>query len=304
MLYLTLRQYEYVLAVAKAGSLAGAAAQLNVSQPSLSVALTQVEERLGQKLFVRRKGTRIVLTAAGERYRESIEDLLDRARKLDDPEGLRQFTSGRITIGFFDDLTPFYLGPLLKQLAISLPEADVHYRIGGFTQLAKDMFEDRIDLSVTYDLGFDTSFERQTLIELGPCALVADGTALANLPTIGLQELVRFPLILSEEGLSIRHVLRLFQRINAKPTVQHRVQSLEVMRSLVGSGEGIGISYTVPPYAETYDGKRIRAIPIAEEFAKEPIILIRNGLKPATGLHQQAIEIIRRFFRDEKATPK
>ncbi|HEY0120846.1 MAG TPA: LysR family transcriptional regulator [Rhizobium sp.] len=301
MLYLTLRQYEYVLAVAKAGSLAGAAAQLNVSQPSLSVALTQVEERLRQKLFIRRKGARIALTAFGERYLEQIEDLLDKARKLDDPDRLRQFTSGRITIGFFDDLAPFYLGPLLKALASGLPNADVHYRIAGFSALARDMLEERIDLSVTYNLGFDTSFERHMLTELGPCALVATGTLLADRQTVSLQDLVPFPLILSEDGLSIRHMLRLFQRISAKPTVEHRVQSLEVMRSLVGSGAGIGISYTVPPYAETYDGKRITAVPIAEDFAKEPIILARNGLKPANGLLQQAIEIIIRSFSEAKA---
>jgi DNA-binding transcriptional LysR family regulator len=301
MLYLTLRQYEYVLAVAKAGSLAGAAAQLNVSQPSLSVALTQVEERLRQKLFLRRKGARIVLTAAGERYLEKIEDLLDKARKLDDPERLREFASGRITIGFFDDLAPFYLGPLLKALASGLPDVDIHYRIAGFSLLARDMLEEKIDLSVTYNLGFDTSFERHMLSELGPCALVATGTELAERETISLQDLVPFPLILSEDGLSIRHMLRLFQRINAKPTVEHRVQSLEVMRSLVGSRAGIGISYTVPPYAETYDGKRIVAIPIAEDFAKEPIILARNGLKPANSLLQQAIEIVIRSFSEAKA---
>lgn len=301
MLYLTLRQYEYVLAVAKAGSLAGAAAQLNVSQPSLSVALTQVEERLRQKLFLRRKGARIALTAFGERYLEQIEDLLDKARKLDDPERLRQFTSGRITIGFFDDLAPFYLAPLLKALASGLPDADVHYRIAGFSALARDMLEERIDLSVTYNLGFDTSFERHMLTELSPCALVAAGTPLADRRTISLSDLAPFPLILSEDGLSIRHMLRLFQRIDAKPAVEHRVQSLEVMRSLVGSEAGIGISYTVPPHAETYDGKRIAAIPITDAFAKEPIILARNGLKPATDLHQQAIEIIIRSFSDPGA---
>lgn len=296
MLYLTLRQYEYVQAVARAGSLAGAAVQLNVSQPSLSVALTQVEERLGQKLFLRRKGTRIALTAAGERYLESIEELLDRARKLDDPDGLRQFTSGRITLGFFDDLAPFYLGSLRKELTTRLPDADFHYRIGGFAQLARDMFEDRIDLSITYDLGFDTSFERHTLLELWPCALLAANSPLAQLSSVTLQQIAELPLILSEEGLSIRHVLRLFQKIGVKPLVQHRIHSLEVMRSLVGNGEGVGISYTVPPYAETYDGRQIAAIPIADAFAKEPIILIRSGLKPVGSLHEKAIEIIQQFF--------
>ena len=47
MLYISLRQYEYIVAVAEAGSLTRAAEHLNVSQPSLSVAITRVEERLG-----------------------------------------------------------------------------------------------------------------------------------------------------------------------------------------------------------------------------------------------------------------
>ena len=52
MLYITLRQLEYVVAVARAGSLSEAAKTLGVSQPSLSVAITQVEDRLGLKLFI------------------------------------------------------------------------------------------------------------------------------------------------------------------------------------------------------------------------------------------------------------
>ena len=52
MLYISLRQYEYIVAVAEAGSLTRAAEHLNVSQPSLSVAITRVEERLGALLFL------------------------------------------------------------------------------------------------------------------------------------------------------------------------------------------------------------------------------------------------------------
>lgn len=101
-------------------------------------------------------------------------------------------------------------------------------------------------------------------------------------PHVALADLVDQPLILSEDGLSIRHVLGLFRKLNAKPTVRHRVRSLEVMRSLVGSGAGLGISYTIPPSGKTYDHKRIGAVPIADSFAKEPIILARNGFAPLT----------------------
>ena len=49
MLYMTLRQMEYVVAVARGRSLSEAAVQLNVSQPSLSNALTQVEAPAGSR---------------------------------------------------------------------------------------------------------------------------------------------------------------------------------------------------------------------------------------------------------------
>lgn len=296
MLYLTLRQFEYVAAVARAGSLSAAAAQLNVSQPSLSVALTQVEQRLGQKLFRRRRGAPITLTAAGEVYVDRVEDLLVAARRLDDPASLRQARGGRVTLGLFDDLAPFHLGPLLQALTFGLPDVDLRYQLADFTTLARDMLEGRVDMCVTYDLGFDASFAKHTLAMLSPCAIIAADHDMAARAQIALLDLVDQPLILSEDGLSIRHVLGLFRKIDAKPKIRHRVRSLEVMRSLVGSGAGIGISYTVPPSGRTYDQKRISAVPIADSFAREPIILARNAFAPLTAALQQATSIIIEAF--------
>jgi DNA-binding transcriptional LysR family regulator len=296
MLYLTLRQYEYIAAVASAGSLSGAASQLNVSQPSLSVALTQVEKRLGQRLFLRRKGAPITLTEAGKAYVGKVEDLLALARGLDDPKLIRQSVSGRVTLGFFEDLAPFHIGPLLQALSRDLPQAEIRYHVAGFTSLARDMLEGRMDLCVTYDLGLDASFAKDVLAKISPCALVARNHPIATRPEITLRDLAGHPLILSEDGLSVRHVLGLFQKIDARPTVRHRVRSLELMRSLVGSGAGVGISYTVPPSGQAYDGKRIKAVPIADDFAKEPIILARNGLAPMTDMLRQSADIIVRSF--------
>ena len=292
MLYLTLRQFEYVAAVARAGSLYAAAAQLNVSQPSLSVALTQVEKRLGQKLFQRRKGAPVTLTAAGDAYVGKVEDLLALARRLEQPECLQKSMGGRVTLGLFEDLAPFHLGLLLRALTGGLPGIDVRYTLGDFTTLARDMLDGRVDLCVTYDLGLDASFAKQTLAMVSPCAIVAADHEWASDPHIALADLVDRPLILSEDGLSIRHVLGLFRKIRAKPTVRHRVRSLEVMRSLVGSGAGIGISYTIPPSSQTYDHKRISAVPIADGFAREPIILARNGFAPVPDTLQQAMRIV------------
>ena len=61
----TLRQLEYIIAIAEMGQISSAASKLNVSQPSLSAQLSEVEDDLGVRLFQRsRSGVRI--TPIGE----------------------------------------------------------------------------------------------------------------------------------------------------------------------------------------------------------------------------------------------
>ena len=48
----TLRQLEYIIAIAETGQISLAAAKLNVSQPSLSAQLAEVEADLGVAFFI------------------------------------------------------------------------------------------------------------------------------------------------------------------------------------------------------------------------------------------------------------
>ncbi|RUU06854.1 LysR family transcriptional regulator, partial [Mesorhizobium sp. M6A.T.Ca.TU.002.02.2.1] len=50
----TLRQLEYFVAVGEAGSIAKAAEQVNVSPPSISASIAQLETEFGVQLFVRK----------------------------------------------------------------------------------------------------------------------------------------------------------------------------------------------------------------------------------------------------------
>ena len=53
----TLRQLEYFVAVGEAGVHRPAAANVNVSSPSISAAIAQLETEFGIQLFVRRHAT-------------------------------------------------------------------------------------------------------------------------------------------------------------------------------------------------------------------------------------------------------
>lgn len=293
MLYITLRQLEYVVGVAKAGSLTAAAAKLNVSQPALSVAITRVEDLQKQKIFIRKKGTQINLTAFGQIFVKHAKELLENARKLEDPDYLSSGQMQRLSIGCSYDLAPSYLAPILKHIRCVFPEIELISHEMGIEELAISIRDGVLDFALSYDLGFDANFERDIFKDIIPHAFVSMDHPLATFSEISLQELAKEKLILSNQELSINHMLNLFRRYDLMPQIVHRASSVEVMRSLAANDEGVGISYTLPPNEFSYDGKKLCKLRITNTEAIEPIVLVRNKLSPPMSPLLEVIEAVR-----------
>ncbi len=114
----TLRQLQYVVAVADRKSFRKAAEDCHVSQPSLSAQIGQAEEALGICLFERDQRS-VTVTAAGaaivERARALLvatEDLVDTARRFSDP------FAGTLRLGVIPTIGPYLLpevAPVLRE---------------------------------------------------------------------------------------------------------------------------------------------------------------------------------------------
>ncbi|AVO38147.1 LysR family transcriptional regulator [Pukyongiella litopenaei] len=291
MLYLTLRHYEYVAAIYRFGSLSAAAEQVNVSQPAMSAALTRIEAHLGHPLFVRRRGAAMKPTPQGRRFAEQAEALLAHAARIENPSHPRP-PATRLHLGCFVDLAPFVLARALALLRTALPETTVTFQAPRFEVLIAGLHKGRIDLALTYDLGLDAGFGRYPLFRMRPRALVAADHPLAARAQVSLAELARYPLILSEEGLSAQHVLGLFRRQGLVPVVAHRAATLELQRSLAAHGEGAGISYAAPRGGTSYDGMPLVSLPVQDPETEEPVILARHGTGPADPLVADAISVL------------
>lgn len=72
---MNIEQLRYVSAIARCGSFSGAAAELYVSQPSLSAAVKKLEESLGEPIFIRHS-TGVTLSPYGETILPYIRDAL------------------------------------------------------------------------------------------------------------------------------------------------------------------------------------------------------------------------------------
>lgn len=298
MLYLTLRHYEYICAVAHHGSLSAAAEALNVSQPALSAALARIEDHLGQALFLRRPGAPLILTPQGREFAQAAQVLVDQAAQLESPGSASQATR-KLVLGCFSDLAPFLLAPALRCLRQRLPDLTISPRVAGFAPLTDGLLRGEIHLALTYDLGLDAGFSRHILAQRAPQALMAPGHAFATQPSVALADLASEPLILSQEGVSVQHMLTLFKSQGLIPKIAHRAASLELLRSLAANDEGVGVSYSSPPGDLSYDGKPLISVPISDPAAKEPVIIACHGSVRVDSPLSTAIATLAAHFGEE-----
>lgn len=230
------RLLRILLAVAREGSLSAAAIRLNMSQPSVSIAIAQLEDRIGEKTVIRdRRGA--LLTQAGEtlvRHAHAIENVLahaalDLRRQAEDIDGPLVIGG---TTGALLAIVPRVIGLLQgegRQLDISLVEA----KDDELVELVRRRDVD-LALCPTRPRGLPHDLE-ETLLLREPFLLIAGrGTAL---PQGGLTvaQAARYPWVLPlAEGATRRQVEAMFLSAGVPlPQSAVRCDLLSTMKELV-----------------------------------------------------------------------
>ncbi len=275
----TLRQMEYFVAVGECGSIALAAEKVNVSSPSISAAISQLEAEFGLQLFIRRHAHGLSLTQGGARFMTVARDLLEKAATLND---LANDISGQVR-------GPLNVGCLLTFAQIVLPQLrrsfvdawpDVEFR--QFERDQQELFDGlrsaRIDVALTYDLNVPSDLEFLPLIELPPVALVHEGHELAALDSVTPAELSDYPMVLLDLPMSGEYFLSFFTKLGITPMIAERTRDIAVMRSLVANGFGYGMGNTHPATDLAPDGRRLKFIPMTG-----PVRTLKLGLLMSEG---------------------
>jgi DNA-binding transcriptional LysR family regulator len=243
---LTLKQLRYAVASARCANLTLAAAELHVSQPSLTAAIDSLEAQFAQKLFVRRRGAGAALTPFGRTVIDQARRVLDEAHQLENLAKSSGEVSGALVLGCFDELAPYCAAALMRQLQKRHPNLKIVVREEGFESLRRRLADGSINLALTYDLDTDPTLEIVVLREVRPHALMATDHALAGKSAISLAELAAFPLVLSDQAASWQYMIDLFRLHGLAPTVYAKTRNFEMQRSLIANGFGVALVYAEP----------------------------------------------------------
>ncbi len=273
---ITLTQLRYVVAIARQGSITAAAKALNISQPSVSVALDQVETFYGQKLFVRQRGSAIALTPFGHRAVAKAREVLAEAEELAVLGRDNSEIGGELVLGCFEDLAPYFAPALIRIFGERHPGVEVTVREETFDTLGRRLSDSAIDLGLTYDLALPIDIARIVLHELRPYALLPKRHPLARHKTVSLADLAGHPLIASDQPYSWQHTLDLFRSRGLSLADGSKTSSFELQRSLVANGFGVAVCYTRPHGDRSYDGLPLVCKPISDPLPLQRIILAHD----------------------------
>lgn len=259
---LSLRAIRYALAAADHRSVTAAAQALNVSQPSVSAAIAQIEAHYGEPLFVRRQGQGVSLTPFGRLFVARSRPLLEDARDLASLNAHDGAPSGETTFGCFVDLAPRYAPAILNAFEASQKTVKVHYREGDLEELPRLVVRGEADLMLSYEVGLPATIEQVTVATRAPHALVPKDHPLARRKHLRLADLARGPVMLADQAPSRRFFLDLFNRHGLKLEMSPLSGSFETIRGFVAAGLGLSIAFTRPEHDVSYDGSGFATIPI------------------------------------------
>lgn len=263
MLRYTLRQLEYFVAVGEAGSIARASERINVSSPSISAAITQLEQEFGLPLFVRQHAQGLSLTQAGRQMLEQARIVLREAGAMMDIAGdIAGTVRGPMAVGCLVTFAQIVLPSLRRGFEAAYPDVRLRQLELNQLEIFSALRRSEIDVALTYDLALPADLRFEPLLSLPPFALVDETHPLAGHTDVTVEELKDHPMVLLDLPLSADYFLSFFDEVGVKPRVVERTRDMAVMRSLVANGFGYSIANVRPLNPLSPDGKPLRFIPI------------------------------------------
>ncbi|KGI67413.1 LysR family transcriptional regulator [Mycolicibacterium rufum] len=271
----TLRQLEYFVAVAEAGSVTRAAAAVHLSQSAMSAALADLESALSVQLLVRHHARGISLTPAGKEMLVASRQLLASAADLRSvAQGLGSSLSGTLSIGCFEVVAPYLLPELLAAAAEKTPNLHVQTTEVDLADLAEGVADGTFELGIGYDLVEDPRLKRWPLFRLPPYVLLPGSHRLAARDEVDLADLADEPMALLDLPHSRDYFQSVFAAAGVRPDVRYRSTTVETCRALVGRG----LAYTVlnlrAAVPTALDGHPVAAVPISGDPPNLTVVLL------------------------------
>lgn len=205
VMFMELRVLRYFLAVAREGSVTGAANYLHLSQPTLSRQIRDLEEELGQKLLVR-GSHRVTLTAEGMLLRKRAEEIVAMADKTDEEfQAMQGRLSGDVYIGSGETVAMNLVAAVCREIRESYPGVRWHLYSGNAEDVTERLDKGLLDFGILIQPTDITKYNYLSIPARDRWGvIVRRDHPLAAKEAVAAEDLAPYPLLLSRQVLESR----------------------------------------------------------------------------------------------------
>ncbi len=299
----TLRQMQYIVAVADTGRFRDAAELLSVSQPSLSEQISDAEAQLGITLIERSRTGAVMTPVGAEVVRRAriiltqVEDMKTVARQAAGD------VVGRYRLGTLPTIGPYLLPSAVRELHQLYPELRMSVREERTMSLDEKLNDGRLDLIISTAEDHVYSKSMQLFDEqLYACAAPDD-------PLSERGDAIQLSDLKGREFLSLGYghrlsmiVQNLAEAAGAHVSTEYEGTSLDALRQMAGMGAGIAILPSLYALVEARKDPSQVVRPIDHPLARRQISLVWRAGSPLEA-NIQKLGLVFRDVAAELLTP-
>ena len=288
----TLRQLQFFIAAAEAGSVTGAARALSISQSSVTEAIRALEDDLGVTLFDR-QARGLEITHKGSAFlRHARQILADVATARSAFRDEAETARGRLSLGVTSLVAGYVLSDILSRFRRAHPRVELNVIEDNGDYLQHLLIGGELDVAVmlTSSVRDRTALHVETLL-VSPYRLwLPLGHPLAQQEAIALEDVAGQPLIQLMVDEIEESTRRLTAALPVKPEIAFRTRSVEAVRSLVATGAGLAILPSLVYRPWSLEGDRIEIRDVSGDL---PSVQVGLAWRRGTPLSAPAHNFIR-----------
>ncbi len=223
---------------------------LAIAQPSLSYAISTLEDELGVKLF-EKNGRNVTLTKYGRVFLQDVEDVLNRLDSSVNSLKLAGKGEGCIDVAFLRTLGIDFLPKIMRGFLDQNPGRQITFHLYCDKVLTADILNGLKEKK--YDLGFCSKLDNEPLIDFIPVArqelvvIVPPGHPLSSQSAVRLEDTLPYKQIIFKKRSGLRQIIDgLFAQIGQMPKVAYEIDEDQVAAGFVSNGFGICVAPDIP----------------------------------------------------------
>jgi len=246
---ITRTQVRQFLAVVDGGSFTRAAALINVTQPTLSTGVGELEKHLGTKLFIREK-QRIQLTEAGAKFLLHARKIQREFRLAEDETVKSSPPQRSIKFGVLESITSHILEPIIAGYQRLKYDNPLSLLEGNVSELQSALAKGRIDAAVTIPPANISAGRTIPLFEEPYVLMASKHHRIADRPIVSPEEVSSETMIARRSCELLSETSKFFTSHGARPPFSLRSPHDDRVMAMVRANLGI----TVAPRSHQIEG--------------------------------------------------